>query len=171
MYSTCLLDTKVATPLIRWINLCARLMPTIFLWAGIFYVVTSEYTNVKSCYGSNSMTSRKEKFHSINRYMHRKRIVVWTQRNGTHSEVANKTKYPMITGANLKECINMKVMKTRKDYRDNWKISILKEHFFQSPWTILLFNQTSFASTIYTDIVSPFDFNKSSEKNSKFVYV
>jgi hypothetical protein len=29
----------------------------------------------------------------------------------------------------------------RKDYRDNWKFSILKEHFFHSPLEILLLNQ------------------------------
>ena len=29
----------------RWINLCVKLMPTIFLLAGIFYVVTRKYTN------------------------------------------------------------------------------------------------------------------------------
>jgi hypothetical protein len=40
----------------------------------------------------------------------------------------------------------------RKDYRDNWKFSILKEHFFHSPLEILIFNQKSFTSTIYTDI-------------------
>ena len=59
----------------------------------------------------------------------------------------------------------MKIKKTRKDYRDNWKFFILKEHLFQSPIEILLFNQKSFAFTIYTDIVSPFDFYKSPEKN------
>jgi hypothetical protein len=72
----------------------------------------------------------------------------------------------MITGATLNQCINMKIMKTRKDHRDNWKFSILKEHFFHSPLEILLFNQHNFTSTIYTDIVSPLDFNKSPEKNS-----
>jgi hypothetical protein len=104
---------------------------------------------LKSCYGSNSTTTRKKKFHSINNYMHRRRTVVWTQRNGTHSEVANTPQIPMITGATLNECINMKIMKTRKDYRDNWKFSILEEHFFHSPLEILLFNQKSFTSISY----------------------
>jgi hypothetical protein len=40
--------------------------------------------------------------------MHRTHTVVWTQRNGTHSEVANKPQYPMITGATLNEWNNMK---------------------------------------------------------------
>ena len=104
---------------------------------------------LKSCYGSNSTTTRKKKFHSINNYMHRRRTVVWTQRNGIHSEVANKPQYLMITGATLNECINMKIMKTRKDYRDNWRFSILEEHFFHSPLEILLFNQKSFTSISY----------------------
>ena len=72
----------------------------------------------------------------------------------------------MITGATLNECINIKIMKTRKDYRDNWKFSIIKEHFFHSPLEILLFNPKSFTSIIYTDIVSPLDFNKYKKKNS-----
>jgi hypothetical protein len=108
---------------------------------------------LKSCYGSNSTTTRKEKFHSINNYMHRRCTVVWTQRNGTHSEVANKPQYPMITGATLNESINMKIVTTRKDYRENWKFSILKEHVFHSALEILLFNQKSFTSTIYTGVI------------------
>jgi hypothetical protein len=128
-------------------------MPTIILWAGIFYVHGHQKIHqLKSCYGSNSRTTGKEKFHSINNYMHRRCTIVWTQRNGTHSEVANTPQIPMITGATLNECINMKIMKTRKDYRDNWKFSILEEHFFHSPLEILIFNQKSFTSTIYTDI-------------------
>jgi hypothetical protein len=42
---------------------------------------------------------------------------------------------------------------TRKDYRENWKFSILKEHVFHSPLEILLFNQKSFTSTVYTGVV------------------
>ena len=72
--------------------------------------------------------------------MHRRCTVVSTQRNGTHSEVANKPQYPMITAATLNESINMKIVTTRKDYRENWKFSILKEHVFHSPLEILLFN-------------------------------
>jgi hypothetical protein len=108
---------------------------------------------LKLCYGSNSTTSRKEKFHSINNYMHRWHTVVWTQRNETHSEVANKPQYPMITGPTLNESINMKIVTTRKDYRENWKFSILKEHVFHSPLEILLFNQKRCASTVNTGVV------------------
>ena len=133
-------------------------MMTIFLWTGIFYVVTRI-----SCYGWNSTTTRKEKFHSINSYMHRRCTAVWTQRNGTHSEMANKPQYPMITGPTLNECNNMKIMKKRMDYRYNWNFSILKEHFFHSPLEILLFNQSSFTPTIYAEIGNLFDFNKSPE--------
>ena len=103
---------------------------------------------------SNSTTSRKEKFHSINNYMHRWHTVVWTQRNETHSEVANKPQYPMITGPTLNESINMKIVTTRKDYRENWKFSILKEHVFHSPLEILLFNQKRCASTVNTGVVA-----------------
>jgi hypothetical protein len=98
-------------------------------------------------------TTRKEKFHSINNCMHLRRTVVWTQRNVTHSEVANKPQYPMITGATLNESINMKIVTTRKDYREHWKLSILKEHVFHSPLEILLFNQKSFTSTIYAGVI------------------
>jgi phosphatidate phosphatase PAH1 len=108
---------------------------------------------LKLCYDSNSTTTRKEKFHSINNYMHRRRTVVWTQRNGTHSEVAYKPQYPMITVATLNESIKMKIVATRKDYRENWKFSILKEHVFHSPLEILLFNQQSFTSTIYAGVI------------------
>ena len=78
-----------------------------------------EINQLKSCYGSNSTTTRKEKFHSISNYMHRRRTVVWTQRNRTHSEVANKPQYPMITAATLNESINMKIVTTRKDYSEH----------------------------------------------------
>jgi hypothetical protein len=43
----------------------------------------------------------------------------------------------------------MKIMKTRKDYRDNWKFSILKEHFFHLPLEILLFNQQFYIYDLY----------------------
>jgi hypothetical protein len=112
-----------------------------------------EINQLKSCYGSNSTTTRKEKFHSISNYMHRRCTVVWTQRNGTHSEVANKPHYPMITAATLNKSINMKIVTTRKDYREHWKLCILKEHVFHSPLEILLFNKESFTSTIYTGVV------------------
>ena len=93
---------------------------------------------------TRTRTTWKENFHSINNYMHRRCTVVWTQRNGTHSGVANnKPQYPMITGATLNELINMKTINTRKDYR-YWKFSILKEHFFHSPLEILLFNKKKF---------------------------
>ena len=59
----------------------------------------------------------------------------------------------MITGAALNESINMKIVTTRKDYREHWKLSILKEHVFHSPLEILLFNQKSFTSTIYTGVI------------------
>jgi desulfoferrodoxin (superoxide reductase-like protein) len=42
--------------------------------------------------------------------MHRRCTVVSTQRNGTHSEVANKPHYPMITAATLNKSINMKIV-------------------------------------------------------------
>ena len=129
-------------------------MPTIILWAGIFYVHGHQKIHqLKSCYGSNSRTTGKEKFHSINNYMHRRCTIVWTQRNGTHSEVAYKPQYPMITVATLNESIKMKIVATRKDYRENWKFSILKEHVFHSPLEILLFNQQSFTSTIYAGVI------------------
>ena len=32
----------------------------------------------------------------------------------------------------------MKIIKTRKDYRENWKLSIPKEHFSHSPLDIVL---------------------------------
>ena len=38
----------------------------------------------------------------------------------------------------VNECINMKIIKTRKDYRENWKFSLLKDHFFHSSLDILL---------------------------------
>jgi hypothetical protein len=114
-------------------------------------------------------TTRKEKFHSINNYTHRRRTVVWTQRNGTHSEVANKPQYPMITGATLNESINVKIVTTWKDYRENWKFSILKEHVFHSPLEILLFIQKSFTSTIYTGVIrlTSMNLQKKTLKNCK----
>ena len=128
-----------------------------------------EINQLKSCYGSNSMKTRKEKFHSISNYMHRRRTVVWTQRNGTHSEVANKPQYPMITAATLNESINMKIVTTRKDYRENWRFSILKEHVFHSPLEILLFNQKSCISTVNTGVIrlTYMNLHKKILKNSK----
>jgi len=38
----------------------------------------------------------------------------------------------------------MKIIKTRNDYRENWKFSIQKEHFFHSPLDILLLDLQSF---------------------------
>jgi hypothetical protein len=67
--------------------------------------------------------------------------------------VAYKPQYPMITVATLNESIKMKIVATRKDYRENWKFSILKEHVFHSPLEILLFNQQSFTSTIYAGVI------------------
>ena len=67
--------------------------------------------------------------------------------------MANKPQYPMITAVTLNESINMKIVATRKDYREHWKFSILKEHVFHSPLEILLFNQKRFTSTIYTGLV------------------
>jgi hypothetical protein len=60
-----------------------------------------------------------------------------------------KPQYPMITAVTLNESINMKIVTTRKNYREHWKFSILKEHVFHSPLEILLFNQKRFTSTIY----------------------
>ena len=99
-----------------------------------------------------------------------RRTVVWTQRNGTHSEVADKPHYPMITGATLNEWINMKIVTTRKDYREHWKFCILKEHVFHSPLEILLFNKESFTSTIYTGVVR-LNFQKTILKNCKNKFV
>jgi hypothetical protein len=59
----------------------------------------------------------------------------------------------MITTATLNESINMKIVTTRKDYRENRKFSILKEHVFHSPLEILLFNQNIFTSTIYAGVI------------------
>ena len=101
--------------------------------------------------------------------MHRRCTVVSIQRNGTHSEVANKPQYPMITAATLNESINMKIVTTRKDYRENWKFSILKEHVFHSPLEILLFNQTSCTSTVNTGVIrlTSMNLHKKILKNSK----
>jgi hypothetical protein len=139
------------------VNWCRR-----FFLGEYFLCGHQKIHQLKSCFDWKSRTTRKEMFHSINNYMHCRRTVVWTQRNGTHSEVANKPQYPMITRATLNECINMKIIKTRKDYRENWKFSIQKEHFFHSPLCILLFDLQSFY--IY-DLCrySPFDFYKSQE--------
>ena len=119
------------------VNWCRRLFLGEYLLCG-----HQKIHQLKSCFGSESRTTRKEMFHSINNYMHRRRIVVWTQRNGTHSEVANKPQYPLIATDLL--YINMKIIKTRNGYRENWKFSIQKEHFFHSPLDILLLDLQSF---------------------------
>ena len=63
----------------------------------------------------------------------------------------------------------MKIVTTRKDYREHWKFSILKEHVFHSPLEILLFNKESFTSTIYTGVVrlTSMNFQKKNLKNCK----
>ena len=101
--------------------------------------------------------------------MHRRCTVVSTQRNGTHSEVANKPHYPMKAPATLNESINMKIVATRKDYRENWKFSILKVHVYHSPLEILLLKQFLFTSTIYTGVIrlTSMNLQKKNLKNCK----
>ena len=77
----------------------------------------------------------------------------------------------MITGAALNESINMKIVTTRKYYREHWKFSILKEHVFHTPLEILLFNQKSVTSTIYAGLVrlNSMNLQKKFLKNPKII--
>ena len=59
------------------------------------------------------------------------RIVVWTLKEWNAFWRGQKTtKSDNSRRSLVNECINMKIIKTRKDYRENWKFSILKEDFF-----------------------------------------
>jgi hypothetical protein len=55
------------------------------------------------------------------------RIVVWTQKewnafwSGQYITISDNSRRPLVN-----ECINMKIIKTRKDYRENWKFSYPK---------------------------------------------
>jgi hypothetical protein len=67
------------------------------------------------------------------------RIVVWTQKEWNAFWRGQKTtKSDNSRRSLVNECINMKIIKTRKDYRENWKFSILKEDFFHSLLDMLL---------------------------------
>ena len=67
------------------------------------------------------------------------RIVVWTQKEWTAFWRGQKTtKSDNSRRSLVNECINIKIIKTRKDYRENWKFSILKEDFFHSLLDMLL---------------------------------
>jgi hypothetical protein len=81
---------------LRWINLCGKLVQTIFSFMRSPENISIEIMQMMHALVWKAGQPEKEIFHSINNYMHRRRIIVWTQRNGTHSEVANKPQYLII---------------------------------------------------------------------------